>query len=243
MCFLAAFLREISAELLKTLGPPGMSVPGPAQGSGQSSCCCFSAQKDSAGAWASLFWPCLFWFLLMHGQNCSPGSGKSEQRCCCLATALGRRCCPQDWDPVSAQRVKFLLPYPCHHLFALLKATGTSTNLLTAESHGHIFSQCQIQCWCHVPGTDLSARTGSRWKHWSLLALTGFNGFTQLLTQTSLTPQWKQIFNKQIFFCCSEILLKIERKAVGAQQNHCESCLIHVASVWLGKILCHPCNL
>lgn len=186
MCFLAAFLREISAELLKTLGPPGMSVPGTAWGSGRSfPCCSFSAQEDSAGAWASVFWPCLFWFLLMQGQNCSPGSGQSKQRCCHLAAALGRRCCPQGWDPISAQRVKFLLPYPWHHLFALLKATGTSANLLTAESHGHIFSQCQIQCWCPVPGTRLSARAGSCWKHWSLLAFIGFSRFTQQLTQTS----------------------------------------------------------
>lgn len=110
MCFLAAFLREISAELLKTLGTPGMSVPGPAWGSGRSFHCFFWAQKDSAGAWPSLFWPCLFWFLLMQGQNCSPRSGQSKQRCCHLAAALGRRCCLQGWDPISAQRVKFLLP-------------------------------------------------------------------------------------------------------------------------------------
>lgn len=200
MCFLAAFLREIGAELLKMLGPPGMSVPGAAWGSERSCHCFFSSQKDSASAWASLFWPCLFWFLLVQGQNCSHGSGKSKQRCCHLAAALGRGCYLQGWDPISAQPVKFLLPYSWHHLFTLLKATGTSTNLLTAESHGHIFSWCQIQCWCHVPGTSLSARAGSCWKLWSLLAFTGFSRFTQHLTQTSLTPQWKQILNKRLFF-------------------------------------------
>lgn len=193
---LAAFPREKSDELLKTLGPPGMSVPRPARVSGGSSHCCFSAHKGSTGAWASLFWPCLFWFLWMQGQNCSPWPGKNEQRCCRLATAFGR-CCPQGWDPISAQWVKFLLPYPWHLLFALLKAKGTSTNLLKAESHGHIFSQCQTLCWCHVPGTHLSARAGSLCP---LLACTGFSRFTQQLTQASLTPQWKQILNKLFFF-------------------------------------------
>lgn len=62
------------------------------------------------------------------------------------------------------------------------------------------FSQCQTLCWCHVPGTHLSARAGSHWQHWPLLAFNGFSRFTQQLTQASLTPQWKQILNKQGFF-------------------------------------------
>lgn len=183
-----------------------MSVPGPTQGSGGSSHCCFLAQKDSAGAWTSLFWPCLFWFLLMQGQNCFPESGKSEQRGAAawpehLAGDIVRRAetpfLPSKLNSSCPIRDTICLPSwkPWEH-----QQICWQQNLMAT-----FFSQCQIQCWCHVPRTHLSARAGSCWKHWSLLAFTGFSRFTQQLTQTSLTPQWKQIFNKQLFFAVQKL--------------------------------------
>lgn len=182
MYFLAAFLREISAELLKTLGPLGWASQ---ELHGEKFSLLLFSTEGFSRCFSLCFLALPFLVSFAARSELLPWVRQSKQRCCPLAAALGRRCCPQGWDPISAQRVKFLLPYPWHHLFALLKATGTSANLLTAESHGHIFSQCQIQCRCHVPGTHLSARAGSCWKHWSLLAFTGFYRFNQQLTQTS----------------------------------------------------------
>lgn len=106
MGFLAAFLsRDQGQSHWRLLGPPGTSVPGPVRGRGRGSgChCCpaadFSAQRHSAGTWASFFfWPCLFWFLMPQGQNHSPGSGKRWTRRCRLAVAPGRGRCPWGQD-------------------------------------------------------------------------------------------------------------------------------------------------
>lgn len=119
---------------------------------------------------------------------------------------------------------------PFVSLFALPQARGTSTNLLTAESHGHIFYLCQIRPWCNVPGTPSWTRGGSHLKHWSLLlAFTGLDLHDSYIRPLWLPSERRLLINSTWFF--SEILLKGEGKAVEAQQRHSESCLICAVSL------------
>lgn len=190
--------QRSSAEPWEATRSPWDEHPGT---HGGSSCCCccptadFSAQRHSAGAWASFFGLAFFAFLWHKVRTAPLGQEKGEQRRCHLAVALGKGHRPRGQDlmlpsAASAQQVKSLLPYVWHHLFPCSPSCWQQNLMAT------FFYLCQIQPWCDVPGTHLSVRGGSCVKHWSpLLAFTGFNRFTRQLNYTPLTSQWKQIFN------------------------------------------------
>lgn len=182
MFFLAAFLREISAELLKILGPPGMSVPAPAWDSGRSFHCFFPAQKDSAGAWASLFCLAFFGFFRWRSELV-PWIRKKRAEVLPLAEDV-----VQGWDPISAQRVKFLLPYPWHHLFALLKAMGTSINLL----QHNLMAKFSVGAVClgHTCQSGL-APANSTGHCWPSLALAGLLNINSDFSGSSVTADFK----------------------------------------------------
>lgn len=155
--FPGVFSLPFSAEIKRKshwrlLGPPGMNVPGPVRGHGGGSrCrCCpaadFSAQRHSAGAWASCFGLAFFGSLWCKVRTAPLGQEKGEQRHCRLAVAPGRGRCPQGQDlllpPISAQWVKSLLPYAWHHLFPCLPSCKPGEQICWQQNLMATFFTC-----------------------------------------------------------------------------------------------------
>lgn len=111
-----------------------MSIPGPAWGRGGGSrcLCCpaadFSAQRHSAGAWASFFGLGFFGFAWHKVRTAPLGQEKGEQRCCCLAIALGRGRCPrgQDLLPPTSLPSELNPSCPMHDTICFLVCPPTS---------------------------------------------------------------------------------------------------------------------